>query len=168
MANRIPRRCAYAGCNVVSADFPRGYCPEHEVKSKSERNAGRFYGAAWKRTRESIQQQNPFCAYVNSYGVRCRYPGVIAHHIIAYAIRPDLEHDQENLVMLCRACHNVVEKDELGARYTPTAFSVMGIVTQEDIGLMPGWEATREQEAQIWTLTNRIARFARETEQSQA
>ena len=159
MPDRPPRKCLDNRCNVIG-NWPRGYCPEHEKAAKRDRNAGRVYGAAWSRTRAAVMSQNPVCQFVNQWGERCKRPGVIGHHIIAFAQRPDLEHDQENIVMLCRECHAHVEANEDTARYTPTCWSFAGIETQSDIGLLPGMTATKEQERLLWSLANRRSRFA--------
>lgn len=162
MPQRPPRKCLAPQCPVIG-HFDGAYCDAHKAQQKKDRNAGRVYNAAWKRTREAILAQNPVCQLVDEYDVRCRRPGVIAHHVIAYATRPDLEHEQRNIVMLCTECHTRVTFNtdaELAARYVPTAWALIGIVQQEDIGLVPGLRATAEQAQLLWTLRNRQALFA--------
>ena len=69
------------------------------------------YGRAWKRIRDSYVQTHPFCE-------RCFERGILTpvdevHHIVP--ISRGGTHARNNLMSLCRSCHNKIHH-ELGDR----------------------------------------------------
>lgn len=165
MAQRIPRKCLRPGCPVIGV-FDGSYCDEHRRQNKKDRSASRLVTDTpeWLRLRESLMANgNVICAMVDGFGVRCRRPLWGFHHVIEVAARKDLALHQENLVPLCRECHNSVTfGDPTNARYVPTSWSFAGIVAQADIGVLPGHKVTDAQAKLLWTLAERTRHFAKE------
>jgi|DEB19_MinimDraft_3_1074340.scaffolds.fasta_scaffold03516_4 hypothetical protein len=53
----------------------------------------------WKSVRDQFVKDNPFCS---GCGVR---HSLEVHHIEPFHIRPDLELNEQNLIVFCRDCH---------------------------------------------------------------
>ena len=68
----------------------------------------KFYSSAqWKRVRQSILKRDKYLC------VRCKYYGrnteaVIVHHKKPFEDYPELRFKRDNLVSVCRACHNTI------------------------------------------------------------
>lgn len=165
MAARIPHRCSYPGCRELITDGPR--CAEHKAQSSREHIARRRYKideGSWKLTKDVLKANgNTICQRVID-GERCRMPVWGFHHVIEVEIREDLAFHQENIVGLCKACHNTVTfggAEE--AIYVPTLWRTpMSDEPMPPITIMPGAMLTREQEEMCWTLANRLALFQKE------
>lgn len=53
----------------------------------------------WPQARKEALKKSPFCAACHDL------KDLQVHHIIPFRLRPDLELDQENLIVLCKHCH---------------------------------------------------------------
>lgn len=53
----------------------------------------------WRRVRNAILDKEPFCAACNSI------KNLELHHVIPFNLRPDLELEEDNLIVLCKHCH---------------------------------------------------------------
>lgn len=83
---------------------------QYEQYSRDPVNKNK-YGRAWKRIRDSYVQAHPFCE-------RCFERGILTpvdevHHIVP--ISRGGTHARNNLMSLCRSCHNKIHH-ELGDR----------------------------------------------------
>lgn len=64
------------------------------------RAAGGFsYGRRWRKVRRLVLSSEPSCRV-------CGRPATEVHHIEKASERPDLAYDLDNLMPLCRACHD--------------------------------------------------------------
>jgi 5-methylcytosine-specific restriction endonuclease McrA len=62
------------------------------------------YGGSWTRLSLKLRQNNPLCQ-------RCGIaPSDEVHHIVPLEINPALKMDPRNLLAVCRACHEHLEK----------------------------------------------------------
>lgn len=116
MPRKPKRPCGYPGCPNLTEKL---YCPEHEKTArqkydKYERNpdTNKKYGRAWKRIRDRYASTHPLCE-------KCLEEGRVAlteevHHILP--VSRGGTHDPENLMSLCRSCHNKLHL-ELGDRH---------------------------------------------------
>jgi len=115
MPKKPKRPCSYPGCPRL-ADGQ--YCEEHSAVArkqydKYERSAdvNKKYGRAWKRIRDRHIKQHPLCEMCLKEG---RYiPVDEVHHILP--ISKGGTHARENLMSLCRSCHNKIHH-EIGDR----------------------------------------------------
>ena len=115
MPRRPKRPCSHPGCpNLCDGQ----YCPEHEAEHRRaydryERSAdvNKKYGRAWKRIRDKYVSTHPLCE-------RCLKEGRLTpveevHHILP--VSKGGRHTQDNLMSLCKSCHNKIHHD-LGDR----------------------------------------------------
>jgi HNH endonuclease len=164
MANRIPRRCAFVGCHEVGV-FNGPYCDDHKAQSSREHIARRRYKIderQWTALKDYLKGiGNVICQRVID-GERCRKGIWCFHHIVPVEVREDLAFTWENIVGLCHACHSSVEHgDPEAALYVPTLWRTpMSEEPVPNIVVMPGAMITSEQEAILWSLSNRLALFA--------
>ena len=115
MPTKPKRPCSYPGCPRLT---DRQYCDEHATIArrqydKYERAAdvNRKYGRAWKRIRDRHIGQHPLCEQCEKEGKLI--PAAEVHHKIP--ISKGGTHARENLMSLCRSCHNKIHH-ELGDR----------------------------------------------------
>lgn len=162
MPQAAPRKCSYGRCPNVG-HFNGPYCDEHRAPSGREhmqRRRVKVPDRPWKLLTDALKGYgNTICSVVDEYGVRCNQPAWGFHHILAAEDRFDVALHQENVVPVCKACHNTVESHPARARYVPSIWNFMG-EGQQDIGVLPGATVTPAQEEQLWTLRNRRERFA--------
>ena len=116
MPKKPKRPCAYPGCPELTEET---YCEKH--KDKARQNYERYerspdvhkkYGRAWKRIRDSYAAAHPLCE-------RCLAEGRVTpmdevHHILPISCGGT--HARDNLMSLCRSCHNKVHI-EMGDRH---------------------------------------------------
>ena len=113
---RSPKRpCSHPGCPRLTDNQ---YCPEHEPlhrrqydRYERDPKVNKKYGRAWKRIRDKYVSQHPLCE-------RCLKEGRLTpveevHHILP--VSQGGRHTQDNLMSLCRSCHNKIHR-ELGDR----------------------------------------------------
>ena len=106
MPRRLNKRCGKAGCpNLVAPGV--AYCSKHTVshgrdydKSRAS-SSGRGYGAVWQKARRIQLSKYPLCEL-------CGRPADTVHHKIP--VKLGGKHQESNLMSLCTACHNKVEK----------------------------------------------------------
>ncbi|WP_040667197.1 HNH endonuclease signature motif containing protein [Nitrolancea hollandica] len=94
----MPRRplkpCPEPGCPAL---VDRGRCPQHQTKRPWQGGAGgRGYGRPWRRIRDQVLTEEPFCRI-------CGAPSQEVDHIVARA--DGGSDDRGNLRGLCRRCH---------------------------------------------------------------
>ena len=98
--------CGYPGCpNLTEGQ----YCEQHEKEMRRrydryERSPDvhKKYGRAWKRIRDSYAKAHPLCEDCLRDGRAV--PMEEVHHIVP--ISRGGTHARDNLVSLCRGCHN--------------------------------------------------------------
>lgn len=119
----IKYNCSYPGCYTL-VDEPRSYCERHKAywemlkaKRLADAKAHRWAGAErpndmlyntaeWRKLSKQVRQANPLCA-------RCDATEDLAvHHIIPPKGDRGLFFDPENLVVLCKECHDRVTSAE--------------------------------------------------------
>ena len=118
----MPRKpkhpCSWPGCPNL-ADPGKSYCPEHETKAarqydQYERSPDvhRQYGWSWKRVRDRYVRKHPLCERCLSEG---RYVAAEeVHHIVP--VSKGGTNAEENLMSLCRSCHQKIHHNELHDR----------------------------------------------------
>lgn len=101
--------CNFPGCPELIDDG--GYCDKHRLlvvkyydKERDSSNK-RGYTAHWRKVRAMKLRRNPLCE-------RCEARGKlkearIVHHIVPIA-RGGAIHDMDNLMSVCRSCHDVL------------------------------------------------------------
>ena len=109
---RSPKRpCSHPGCPNLCE---KQYCPEHEALHRRQYNryerdpeVNKKYGRAWKRIRDKYVESHPLCE-------RCLKEGRLTpeeevHHVIP--VSKGGRHTQDNLMSLCRSCHNKIHHE---------------------------------------------------------
>ena len=76
--------------------------------------AERGYDHKWRKLSERFRKHNPLC-------MRCYENGRVepvqdVHHIKPIRTHPELRLDWDNLMSLCRQCHDEIERNENGKR----------------------------------------------------
>ena len=112
----VPKHpCSKPGCpNLV--DRGVRFCPEHAKAQATlyDKHRGsaaeRGYDAIWQKVRRRKLRRNPVCEECN------REPATTVHHIIPISENPRLRLRADNLMALCRDCHERIERDR-GKRY---------------------------------------------------
>ena len=114
------RICAATGCcRLVDADSGNKYCEEHQNLEARDREAalqGRFYmmkhyyqdlynSPKWKAMRKVQLSEHPLCEL-------CGEAATEVHHVVAHQGNPELFYDSNNLMSVCRKCHNAITAKE--------------------------------------------------------
>lgn len=117
--------CRYPGCHAI---LPRpGYCaahqhvaPNHDADYDRRRHndpalaaAAAFRNSAkWRRVSRAFLAEHPLCA--DPLGTHNRAGETASakdvHHIIPIVAAPDRALDHDNLMPVCRRCHNRIER----------------------------------------------------------
>jgi 5-methylcytosine-specific restriction endonuclease McrA len=111
-----PQR-ASRSCAKCQAPATHGrYCEKHKAVAVEENQARRdklpyrHDSKAWLQTKEECRYRyGGQCAQLDEHGNRCPLMGAEAHHIVKateYVARGGGYLDQQNLVLLCKACHS--------------------------------------------------------------
>lgn len=115
MPRKPKRPCSFLGCPQLTEGQ---YCEQHRVEArrrydKYERatNVNKKYGRAWKRIRDRYVTEHPLCECCERKGKMTVAQEV--HHILP--ISKGGTHDRNNLMSLCKSCHNKIHI-ELGDR----------------------------------------------------
>ncbi len=115
MPSKPKRPCSSPGCPNLTDDQ---YCEVHRVierrrydKYQRSKDVNKKYGRAWKRIRDRYAQEHPLCEICNENGRLT--PADEVHHILP--ISQGGMHDKNNLMALCKSCHNKIHLD-LGDR----------------------------------------------------
>lgn len=107
------------GCRTL-IDFGNTYCSDCEAKFKKDRKsyttervkeADKFTKTSiWQSLRkEIIRRDGGVCKLCYLRG-RIEYRKLQVHHIVKRVDDPSLVYERDNLVTLCRECHEEVEK----------------------------------------------------------
>lgn len=113
MAIKPRRPCNRPGCRQLT---DRTYCAEHEQQYKREKEQyrGSFrergYSSTWDKVRKHKIKINPLCEMCERDG-RVTVAEIV-HHIKTVRDRPDLVHDMDNLMSVCRPCHGKLHSNE--------------------------------------------------------
>jgi 5-methylcytosine-specific restriction endonuclease McrA len=80
-----------------------GYCsmhwkPRHELNPSD--SDSRYHGVAWQRLRKAFLRRNPLCD-------QCGRIATVPHHVLSIDEGGEF-YDGDNLLALCRACHENV------------------------------------------------------------
>ena len=105
MAERAVRFCAHRGC----AELVRGgYCDKHKPMRQDNRESAsrRGYDSRWQRFRLRYLSAHPLCEQCENEGVITA--ASLIHH--KRALRDGgAKYAAENLMPLCRECHEIIE-----------------------------------------------------------
>jgi len=153
-----PRKCIYPGCTAIGL-FAGWYCDEHKARSRREsdraRRGNRTYNAAEDRFRAAVLSLNPICQRV-IFGERCRNASRIIHHLIDVRERPDLAHDQRNVVMVCAGCHPRPWDEDQGI-FVPTIWHEFMSDAELPPMILPG--AIVPKATKLWSRDERLKFF---------
>lgn len=103
--------CRHPGCKQLTKGR---YCDEHERKREREYaerrgNSGqRGYDARWQKVRAIKAANDPLCEQHLKQGTVV--PLDVVHHIKSVEEYPELRLDMDNLMSLCRDCHEAIHK----------------------------------------------------------
>ena len=75
------------------------------------REANRRYARArWRKVRNMVLSRQPIC----ERQTHCNGdPATEVHHVVPVEVDPTREFDLENLMALCRGCHNAMRVDDV-------------------------------------------------------
>lgn len=111
---KMKRSCPYCG-RIHDSKYDCGRRPRRRYTRRPEEQ-GR-YTDAWKRKSAEIRRQSHYlCAVCLARGV-LTYDDLSVHHIVKLTERPDLLLDDDNLVCLCRAHHEMADRGQLPTGY---------------------------------------------------
>ncbi|USD32048.1 MULTISPECIES: HNH endonuclease [Vibrio] len=107
----LPKQCNYPGCKVVVYDGnPR--CNKHRKDNKdnyqrlrSYRNKSFYDSQEWRKLSKLKRTITPLCEVCLYENITT--PAEVADHIREIEDRPDLKYCINNLMSLCRTCHNI-------------------------------------------------------------
>lgn len=117
--------CRYPGCAVI---LPKsGFCDKHQhaapdpAREYDRRRhndpdlaaAARFRNSPkWRRISRAFLSEHPMCA--DPFGTHARAGNTASaqdvHHITPIVAAPEMADQWENLMALCRRCHNRIER----------------------------------------------------------
>lgn len=113
--SRPKRPCSYPGCPKLTDGQ---YCEDHAAVARRQYNKyqrapdiNKKYGRAWKRIRDRHITLHPLCEMCLKEDMLT--PAQEVHHILP--ISKGGTHSQDNLMSLCRSCHNKIHI-EMGDR----------------------------------------------------
>lgn len=112
MATRTRRFCGHPGCRALTAER---YCPAHApLHAQREDRRGsaqeRGYDADWQRARGRYLLLHPLCERHEAKGGVV--PATMVHHIIPIE-QGGARLDPENMMALCRDCHEGIHGRKL-------------------------------------------------------
>ena len=117
MPRKPKRGCQYGSCSKLAKDGSQ-YCEEHKRLMDRQYNLyerssdyRKRYGPKWHKIRANYVRAHPFCEQCYREGKMI--PVEEVHHIIP--LSQGGTHDPENLMSLCRSCHNKMHL-EIGDR----------------------------------------------------
>ena len=116
MPRKPKHACSWPGCPNLT---DKRYCEEHEAKANRQYNkyerspdVHKQYGRSWKRIRDRYARKHPLCERCLAEG---RYVAVEeVHHIVP--ISQGGTNSEDNLMSLCRSCHQKIHHNELHDR----------------------------------------------------
>jgi 5-methylcytosine-specific restriction protein A len=108
MPTTTNRPCKNRQCTNITRDAT-GYCticrPAYLAKEAKRRDGNRpnsrerGYTSNWDRFRKMYLRNNPLCV--------CGQPATLPHHILPIADGGEM-YDEDNLMPMCRLCHEVL------------------------------------------------------------
>lgn len=117
MPRKPKRPCSFPGCPELAVEGKQ-YCAEHQRREDARYNhytrspdVNKKYGRAWKRIRDRYASKHPLCEMCLAEGRMT--PTAEIHHKVP--VSKGGRHDEENLMALCRSCHNKIHR-EIGDR----------------------------------------------------
>ena len=111
MAIRPKKQCNHPGCPDLTL---HGQCDKHKkqaYKRWDDRRGNaqdRGYDRTWQKVREMKASRDPLCE--ECYKVGIEKPMELVHHILSIEEYPELRLVMENLMSLCRNCHDEIHK----------------------------------------------------------
>ena len=112
MPTRPKKPCSYPRCPELVAKG--AYCEKHKKQEHKRLDSyrgtpkERGYDTQWTKVRAMKLQQDPLCEFCESIGKVT--PAVLVHHIKTIRDRPEIRLEMENLMSLCRSCHDEVHR----------------------------------------------------------
>lgn len=116
MPTKPKRPCSYPGCPELT---DQTYCEKHRARARQQYDkyerapdVKKKYGREWKRIRDKYFKAHPYCE--RCYAEGRMTPAEEVHH--RQPISRGGTHATENLMSLCRSCHNKIHI-EMGDRH---------------------------------------------------
>ena len=93
---------------------PKRPSEQQVTQARSIRSTNR-----WRKLSEAKRRKDPLCEDpFGDHGIR-KVGAQSVHHIQSVELRPDLAFEWANLMSVCNACHNRLDKSERGKRFNP-------------------------------------------------
>ena len=118
MPKKPLRPCVVNGCRGFAV--VEGYCEQHRhipeekkraryarVDAKRGSSSSRGYDGQWQKVRAMKFRTNPLCEWCEAKGRVTAAEEI--HHEIPIAEAPELRLDLDNLVSLCKRCHDTTK-----------------------------------------------------------
>jgi len=96
-------------CQSIQDTKKQSYRQDQDKRPSSR---ARGYDTAWERLRNWYLKQNPLC--IDCQGAGVIRPAVVVHHIIPVEDDPSKRLDMDNLMSLCRDCHEIRHQRKRG------------------------------------------------------
>lgn len=84
---------------------PKGHYYSGESCPQCNNTASRGYDHRWRRLSEDYRVRNPLCEDCDAKGITT--PAKEVHHIVPISQDPSKRLDINNLVSLCKTCHEI-------------------------------------------------------------
>jgi len=96
------RACGWPGCHRLAGSGDP-FCSVHQFFREARRGSStaRGYGQSWRRIREQVLQEEPWCRLCTAAGRRT--PSAHVDHILP---KPEGTDERSNLRGLCHSCHS--------------------------------------------------------------
>ena len=106
--------CSYPSCNTL-IDQHESRCSKHKVnripfENAIRTNAGLYNTVKWRKMRKQVLKETPCCFRC---GISVKEAAMEVHHIIPPKGNEELFFDINNLVSVCKQCHNVITAKEI-------------------------------------------------------
>ena len=120
----IKRLCLFPGCQCFRIDNSN-YCERHQEYGKQKEqkrtaflfakrsNEELYHTAEWKQLRKQKLTETPFCEIC---GISKEYTILEIHHKIPPRGNPELFYSFQNLMCVCKSCHQKITADEIRER----------------------------------------------------
>jgi len=122
MPQRPMKPCKRPGCPAITRD-KSGYCDEHQEYQKEQKKqkhrsydqargktAARGYDGQWRKVARIKLSKDPLCEPCLSQGRTVA--AALPHHIKSVEEHPELRLVMDNLLSVCRSCHEKIHKGE--------------------------------------------------------
>jgi 5-methylcytosine-specific restriction protein A len=108
MPRKPPHPCNHPGCKTLT---DKRFCARHQQEEdhlynhdRRDREAAKAYDSIWRKVRMAFLAEHPLCARCETEGRLT--PATLVHHV--KPLRAGGGHDSENLMALCRSCHETL------------------------------------------------------------